>query len=693
MQSTILIRRPCAAVHPLSAEHYPDCAACRMRLENSTTARHFRALWREPEPAPRPLTAPPVVRVKPCIHLGQPTGELVGCATCTGKVRLKVFSCAKYGKCLTAKSSTGIQSCDGCPTYTPRTTRQILVTSRGIGDLGMMLTASAGLLRDHPADEVLLVLPQNSLLPQEPWLALFGGYSRVSYAPEHNVTTYRPYDSYSEELNEHTLTRCQYYARACETTPVLPPVNPLLPAAVSWAEQYRGAVVLAPWAAYTGRVWDHTSWLQLERSLIERGRRVVVIDNQTDRCEHFAGAKVLGKSAAEIAALFRASACVVANQSGMAVIAGLLNVKTVVLNGPIHGRHLWPEFPSVHWLDGHLPCGDCHWRGAVYERKRHQCERVCESLSTISPGEVLSAIADLLSWRKSLSLGPAPASVRREVTLTVPQGIGDAFWAWQVVSPHYDRVNLNIATIDGAVNQLSTRAVDWLAMLPKVGAITAESVTHDRYLATARGHPEFPADGGCHDFAVNAYLESGMRIEDIYPDREVAQWIDPPTEYTPKAPRSPFLLAYLSGASMRPEVIRDVGIWTPAEWSNYLAMFLDYVHVSRIILIGASYDEQAASTVARLLPDCVVRVLIDLPPVQVLYLMRRCSYFVGYQSGLNVMADQIGARQHMLYFPSLWRMRYSWCRPAHVRSRLVASVFDAPERVIGDLTRSQEWSD
>lgn len=51
-----------------------------------------------------------------CIHLGFPTGELVACAeNCGANTRLKVFDCARLGKCTLVKRGEGIEGvCRGC---------------------------------------------------------------------------------------------------------------------------------------------------------------------------------------------------------------------------------------------------------------------------------------------------------------------------------------------------------------------------------------------------------------------------------------------------------------------------------------------------------------------------------------------------------------------------------------------------
>lgn len=47
----------------------------------------------------------------PCVHLGEPTGEVVACQTCAGTVKIKSFACAIYGTCTLAKRLTDVPGC------------------------------------------------------------------------------------------------------------------------------------------------------------------------------------------------------------------------------------------------------------------------------------------------------------------------------------------------------------------------------------------------------------------------------------------------------------------------------------------------------------------------------------------------------------------------------------------------------
>lgn len=53
-----------------------------------------------------------------CGHLGGATGKTVGCVSCGGSVKLKLFACAVHGECTPEKAVTGVACCAGCPDHT-----------------------------------------------------------------------------------------------------------------------------------------------------------------------------------------------------------------------------------------------------------------------------------------------------------------------------------------------------------------------------------------------------------------------------------------------------------------------------------------------------------------------------------------------------------------------------------------------
>lgn len=53
----------------------------------------------------------------PCRHLGEPTGERVGCTSCNRRMEVPLRACARHGRCATDHQLAGVASCTGCPDY------------------------------------------------------------------------------------------------------------------------------------------------------------------------------------------------------------------------------------------------------------------------------------------------------------------------------------------------------------------------------------------------------------------------------------------------------------------------------------------------------------------------------------------------------------------------------------------------
>lgn len=55
-----------------------------------------------------------------CRHLGQQAAEVILCQSCAGRVRLKTFTCTKFGECTRRKPIPGVACCFECPAYSPK---------------------------------------------------------------------------------------------------------------------------------------------------------------------------------------------------------------------------------------------------------------------------------------------------------------------------------------------------------------------------------------------------------------------------------------------------------------------------------------------------------------------------------------------------------------------------------------------
>ena len=111
-----------------------------------------------------------------------------------------------------------------------------------------------------------------------------------------------------------------------------------------------------------------------------------------------------------------------------------------------------------------------------------------------------------------------------------------------------------------------------------------------------------------------------------------------------------------------------------------------------LVIVGADADNRAVSPLTQRLRQkgYMAHSFIDLPPTQVVSLIQNASYFICYQSGLGVPADNLGVPQMMLYFKELEKLKYAWCRHEHVGTVFQAASFnenpgDVAKRIVAAL--------
>lgn len=92
------VKRACAVEHPEPAATAYRCVECARELSG------LGATFRRPGL---------------CVHLGK-LNRIVECASCTGRVKMKVYGCSKLGEASLALKLAGVAgSCDSCPLWEP----------------------------------------------------------------------------------------------------------------------------------------------------------------------------------------------------------------------------------------------------------------------------------------------------------------------------------------------------------------------------------------------------------------------------------------------------------------------------------------------------------------------------------------------------------------------------------------------
>jgi ADP-heptose:LPS heptosyltransferase len=260
---------------------------------------------------------------------------------------------------------------------------KVRMNSKGWGDTFLSLTASYGLKLKYPKDRV--IFSTRNMGCAEIFPAAFDVLTHEwDETPAEKV--YSPYDSYRLELWHGKKTRLQLYSELCENvTLTIPPHKQL------HDTQFNGHIVLVPYTDSTNRNWLIQHWLALEQILMSRGFGCVVMSAAEDGLEKFVSQRVIQIPPIEVASIIENAHCVIAGDTGIMHLTGLLGTKGIVLTAGITGDRIYSLYPTVKVVNGGLECNNCRWVGTV----SNLCSTICASLQLIHP----KIIADMVPLR------------------------------------------------------------------------------------------------------------------------------------------------------------------------------------------------------------------------------------------------------------------------------------------------------
>lgn len=288
-------------------------------------------------------------------------------------------------------------------------------------------------------------------------------------------------------------------------------------------------------------------------------------------------------------------------------------------------------------------------------------------------------------------------SKKREIIVNTVQGIGDIFWVYQKLAPYFDKLHLNILCT-ALNNNVQQRGMQFAKMLPKVESVTMSKVSSETYTRVASTHvsieevlrtydafldgelqspnhdPELSAltianEHTTINYAVNAPLEIGTRIEAIDHGTMLEEFVD---LGLPKVvPKEDYLCLFVAGA-------KNDKLWTPKTWVKLVDGMMTKLNLSNVVLIGAEWDVPVQSEIEQLLETkyTVVNYVAEFDLRDSIDVIRRSKFFIGYQSGLSILADNYDVQQLMIYFEQLRPMMYSWCKQKNLGTTFQAACFD-----------------
>lgn len=299
-------------------------------------------------------------------------------------------------------------------------------------------------------------------------------------------------------------------------------------------------------------------------------------------------------------------------------------------------------------------------------------------------------IKDVQVYRKTLAKSSSSSIPQGSITVEVPQGLGDIFWVYQKLAPYFNQINFSILVMKG--DEVSKRSEAWLNLLPKVKSVGFKLVYDKEYYQLINKKyyvkdilSKWQNGTIVVKYSCNLPLEEGKRLDEI---DEFAISSDIPLKSESFAvPFDEFVTLYISGATKSHGNIKD--IWTVDQWIECVQLI--YHKLSRtlpIIMIGANFDRDIMyEATGKLLKEHIPTVpIVQETPARVCHILKNTKLFLGYQSGLNIIADNLDTKQVMIYFDKLHKMQYTWCKEKNIKSRFFAGLFtQSPAEVVNSL--------
>lgn len=168
-------------------------------------------------------------------------------------------------------------------------------------------------------------------------------------------------------------------------------------------------VVLAPISAGRPRIYPMPHWRRIAKMLSPHYKVVVLAgeDGRQAVDEGFFGVDVdkqIGLPVGTALQYYANAACVVANDSGPAHIAGLYGSPCVAVISQASGSFLFECSPTVTTVEADTSCSKCYWqRSGGWDRV---CEMGCSALYTIKPEEVCHEVERAIALFEAGRNGP-----------------------------------------------------------------------------------------------------------------------------------------------------------------------------------------------------------------------------------------------------------------------------------------------
>ncbi len=269
------------------------------------------------------------------------------------------------------------------------------------------------------------------------------------------------------------------------------------------------------------------------------------------------------------------------------------------------------------------------------------------------------------------------ADAGKSIAISTVQGIGDIFWVYQKLAPFFDWIDINVYV--SAFNNIQTRSVEWLKIFPKIRTVNVQTVKQEVYYGLMRSLS--PLDNVLAKaktkeivpYAVNAWLEEGTRIDEIdeHPILETVKLDVEPCDIG----LNEYIVVNIPGAVESP----NVKCWRIDEWDALIrSIYFKYKLSYPIVLVGADFDVKAINQLHDKLVDMgiMLKTVIGEKPAKVCSIIKAAKLFIGFQSGLNVIAENFDVNHISVDYVSLEKMKYTWCKKKNKERSFYAFLFN-----------------
>lgn len=198
----------------------------------------------------------------------------------------------------------------------------------------------------------------------------------------------------------------------------------------------------------------------------------------------------------------------------------------------------------------------------------------------------------------------------------------------------------------------------------------------------------------------NSHLEAGKRIEDFLPDLKTSFTLP----YVLPKERHAQIRA-LNMPMLHPDTPPYIGIYTTSygnaryasawvlnEWMELIKLIQGLRKGYKFVFIGAPYDVGISDEImARMASNDFINAIGQPLPVTI-EVLKRLEMFIGFQSGLSIINETIGAKQTvMLYNHALERMMNTWPDPERIKSGAYKGCTFGPPHDMLQPKKLFEW--